>query len=282
MSDSGASSRAALLSECTANAHARWPKLVLADEQFSRYLLDRMIGTEPSAENPVLLHSADLYLACACSIGDREALQSFEALCFPELVRAVAREPKLATSLDDIKQQLREKLFVRVGGRPAKIEEFNGRSSLQTWFRVIVTRTLINLGTRGPKERPMSDDALSALPLLESDPELQYMKEHYRNAFAEAFGHATGALESRCRNLLRYSLVENLNIDQIALIHSVHRSTAARWLTEAREQLMRELKRALGEQLKMAPEEFDEVLHLIRSRIEISLERVFAGATSIP
>ena len=262
------------LATVLAKARAEWPQISLADELYLAHLAVRVDTEEPIESALSQLQVGDLYLACACSRGDPAALMEFEGRCFPELARAVKREPKLKESLDDIKQMLRERLFVQSGARSPRIDEFSGRASLRTWFRVIAARTVINLATRGPKEQATDEDELSALPLVVSDPELRYMKEVYRTAFIEAFSESVRALSPRSRNLLRYSLSQNLNIDEIALLHSVHRATAARWVADAREALLAGIRKILIERLQIEAAELDSIFHLIRSRIEISLDRV--------
>jgi RNA polymerase sigma-70 factor (ECF subfamily) len=264
----------ATLSALMATARAEWPEITLRDELFMRHLAARLADADPL--DLAKLHVADLYLACACGYGDPAALKAFEERCFPELSHAVAREPKLCASLDDIQQHVRERLFVNRGGRSPRINEFNGRASLRTWFRVIAVRTLINFGTRGAREEPLSDE-LTALPLIASDPELRYMKELYRTAFVDAFDRTVQALNPAVRNLLRYSMVDHLSIDQIALLFSVHRATAARWLADAREALLTGIRERLIERLKVDSHELDSILRLIRSRVEISIDRAFSA-----
>jgi RNA polymerase sigma-70 factor (ECF subfamily) len=139
-------------------------------------------------------------------------MRSFESAYFREVDRAVAASPALAPQLEDIKQTLRSNLFVGEpeGGGP-KLNEFAGRGSLRAWFRVVVSRRLLNLVTRGPREVLVEDDLLAANS-LGADPELAYMHRLYREAFRVAFDEACQALDARQRCLLRYSLLQSLTM----------------------------------------------------------------------
>ena len=81
--------------------------------------------------------------------------------------------------------------------------------------------------------------------------------------------------------MLRYHLIDRLNIDQIAAIHDVHRATAARWLVRIRAQLeertREELRRALG----VSGAELDSIIRLIQSQLDLSIGPHLAGDVSI-
>src|SRR5512140_3195321 len=58
-------------------ARATYPELNIEDEVFIRALADRL-GEEPSLAALTALHGDDLFLACACGLGDRAAINEFE------------------------------------------------------------------------------------------------------------------------------------------------------------------------------------------------------------
>src|SRR5215831_1336873 len=70
-----------IMSAQLASARAAWPGVRVTDQQFVAYVAARLSAerTARLAELP----AADLYLACACEHGDREALLAFERHFFP-------------------------------------------------------------------------------------------------------------------------------------------------------------------------------------------------------
>ena len=97
------------------------------------------------------------------------------------------------------------------------------------------------------------------------------MKELYRRAFREAFTAAMGTLDAREKNLLRQHFVDGLTIDEIGPLYEVHRATAARWVSRARERLLDETRREFMKRAKVGPKECESVLRLVRSRLDVTL-----------
>lgn len=51
----------------------------------------------------------------------------------------------------------------------------------------------------------------------------------------------------------------------------MHRATAARWVAAVREQLGERIREELARRLRV---DVDAIVHLVRSRVDVSLERV--------
>jgi RNA polymerase sigma-70 factor (ECF subfamily) len=108
------------------------------------------------------------------------------------------------------------------------------------------------------------------------NPELLVMKARYRDEFREAFGEAVARLAPRDRNLLRYQLLDGLTTHQIGTIYRVHRVTITRWLKKARDNLLEETRSLLIARLRVEPQEFNSIMGLIQSQLDLSLSRVLA------
>jgi len=76
--------------------------------------------------------------------------------------------------------------------------------------------------------------------------------------------------------VLRLHLLDGLNIDRIGQLHDVHRATAARWLASAREALAKDTQRILQARLQVSRSEFESLLRLVRSDLDVSLCRILA------
>ena len=73
--------------------------------------------------------------------------------------------------------------------------------------------------------------------------------------------------------MLRLRLLDGLNIDQIGGIYGVHRATVARWIASAREQVLAGTRRELENMLDISDSEFDSLVKLVQSRIDLSISQ---------
>src|SRR4051794_25639190 len=103
------------LLEIVTHAAAAYPDLRIDDEVFLRALADRL-GEEPSVADLAALHGDDLFLACACGLGDRAAINEFERRFLgPTMIGVIRRITSVPTVVAEVRQALRVKLFVREG-----------------------------------------------------------------------------------------------------------------------------------------------------------------------
>jgi RNA polymerase sigma-70 factor, ECF subfamily len=257
-------------------AIATWPGLALEPSAFVRDLSGRLLGDAPIAETLAALRGPDLYLARACAHGDAAAIEVFESAFADEIERSVEQMAGDAIRGDDFKQEFRHKLFLGKEGGSPKISEYSGRGSLRRWVRITAKRTYIDLmrvGQRMP-EVPMGDEPLVDEGAAQLDPELAYVKRRYKHEFKEAFGGALGRLSTRQRNLLRHHFVHRLRLDEIAGIYRVHRATVARWIADARKQLLEDTREALEAQLAVNSQEFQSIVRLVQGELDLTVSRL--------
>jgi RNA polymerase sigma-70 factor, ECF subfamily len=254
-------------------ARTQWPGVQISDEVFVDYVAERLPPDLDSPDAELLLRNAqDLFLACACAHGDGVALRALEDAYFADEVDAPTRRSG-AVSPEEMRQQVRAKLFV---GPSPKIASYAGRSSLRTWLRAVIGRLVIDAARARPRDVPAPTADFLDLACASDDPDRRLLKQTYRGALEEAFTVAASRLSPKDRNLLRYGLSEGLNIDQIGRIYGVHRVTAHRWLQKARATFAENIQAAMTERLKMSPSEFDSVLNLVMSQIDVTIARVFS------
>lgn len=265
-----------------AEGRAAWPDLQVPARELvefvSRQLTDGMAEAALDGLRP-----ADLYLACACAKGSPAAINAFDRDYMREVDIALARMRIGPPRLNDVKQLVRQRLFVGGGtaGAPTsagKISEYGGRGDLRRWVRSVAVRTCLNELRKGKREVLVDDDHLIAQHAVTTDdPEVEYMKRTYSNEFRAAFGDALAGLGPREQTLLRYHHVDGLNIDEIGAIYRVHRVTAFRWIEKAKEQLVKATLDTLKARLKLPASELESVLRMIRSQIHLSLVRHLGG-----
>ena len=205
--------------------------------------------------------------------------RAFERRYLTELDASLARLRLSASELDEVKQSVRTKLLVRDGEAPLRIEEYAGRGRLRGLLQVIATREALSRFRRTGRETVL-DDRRMADPAVERwDPGLELLKGRAREAFRDAFEHAVRALEARERNLLRLHLLGGVTLERLATIYGVHRATIVRWLGAAREQVLSHTRAELGRTLGIDGGELESVMNAARSRLDLSVERLF-GSTA--
>jgi RNA polymerase sigma-70 factor (ECF subfamily) len=252
---------------------AAWPRVRVEADELAQYLAAR--GEE--APDPQHLSddaAAELYLACACARGDETALARFDARFLDVVPAALAHMKLPAATVDEVRQMVREKLLVVDGDGVRKLDRYAGQGKLRGLIKVVAVRTAISVLRKTRREAPLGDDALAAIPTPEHDPELAYMKARYRSEFKIAFEVAARQLESRDRNLLRLHLLDGVTLEQIAEMYSVHRATVVRWLAKVRDKLFSNTRKHMRERLDVSPEEFESLMGLIQSRLDVSVQRM--------
>jgi RNA polymerase sigma-70 factor, ECF subfamily len=256
-------------------ARAQWPDVKLSVEEFISYLAERLADNDTEESLISKINLTDLYLACACWRLDELAISVCERDFFKSIDHRLQRLKLDVDQINEVKQRLRQKLFFPLSGRQPKICEYAGRGSLANFIQVVAIREAISFLRRQKNTLPMEEDMLGRGPNIEPNPELEYMKQHYQAEFKLAFREAIATLSPRQRNLLRQHVLDDLNIDELGALYGVHRVTAARWLTKAREQLSRSLKQILIEQLQIAPSQLGSIFNLVRSELNLSLKQFF-------
>jgi RNA polymerase sigma-70 factor (ECF subfamily) len=259
----------AICDDAASDAHGAGP----SPESFAAYVGARLAPGDDPLHALAQIHGRDLHLAAACATGGSQAIAHFEDRFDIELRTALARYRDAVVEAD-FRQILREKLFVGTDTRPPGITQYAGRGELRYWVKMTIVRALADsMRRRNVRQREVAvtEPTVDALLAPTSDPELEYLKSMYRTEFRTALSETIARLESRERNLLRYSVADGLSIDEIGVIYQVHRSTAARWLNRARDSIVEGVSERLRLRLRIEPAEFQSILRLIQSRIEINV-----------
>lgn len=250
-------------------ARAAWPGVVLRGEDFAEHLA----ACAPDAEDPAQaldeMHTADLYLACACAKGVRAAIEAFEESIMSRVPRAVARIDSDDEFIRNIMEEVRIKLLVG-DGRPPRIASYLGRGPLSSWVMVTATRAAYSAKRGKNKELPTPAEDLD-LPMIEDDPELAQLRAQVQEPFARAFRAALDSLDVRGRTILRLYLIEEVSAETIAQMYSVHRATVARWIAKARHEVFVATKKRLSNELDLDSKAFESLMAKILSGLDLSL-----------
>jgi len=216
-------------------------------------------------------HAADLYLACACLRGDERALAQFEEHFLSSLTGQLARRRALRDFDDEAMQLLRVRLLVRDGESPPRLAGYQGKGPLRVWLFTAATRLALNLKRSGSP--PQADTSVDELGAAGADPEMRYLKARYGAQVEEALCLALEALPQREANLLGLHFLEGLPSVAIARMYGVTRRAVHKWLLQARERVMNDVRTTLAGRLGLSPSELDSVIALAHSQIDVTLRR---------
>ena len=238
-----------------------WPRIAIAPESFVEHLATHV----KSADALDTIHASDLYLACGVSQRDRAALAHFEEQLMARVGDYILRVRVDREVVDEVKQKLRENLIM--GG---KIAEYSGKGALGGWLRVAAVRTALNhLRGAGP-----ATDAIGEEMSLGADPELAYVKHHAQDLFTDAFKRVLAGLDANERTILRLHYIEGLTMDQLARLYRTPRSTIARRVAEARQQILAATEALLRDERRLTASAVASVIRQARSQLEVTITRL--------
>ena len=269
----------AALSDLLAELHQRgrtaFPGIEVAPAVFATDLA-RRLGATATPEQLASLRADHVYLAVACIAGDARAVSTFETEFLVAVDSSARRLRARPEQAEEVRAELARQMFVAEPGRAAALALYSGRGDLGTYVRVIATRELVRVIAKDRREVGIDEQSFLDRISPASDPEIGYLREHYRGDVDAAIRAALGKLPSETRALLRYSVVDGWTVDRIAELYGVHRATAARRVAAARDELGKAIRVELSARLAISPDEVDSVVRLVQSRVDLSLSRLLA------
>ena len=266
----------AALRDAVEKARSAWPLVRLEPADFIACLASCSSSDADPIAALARLHHADLYVVCAAARGDHAALAAIEEL-LSEVPRHVSRIAQGSADADAIRQHVRAALL----GASSGSATYSGRGPLRGWIRVSAVRGALNQRRAEARAR-RREVALPELTRAAADPELDLMKARYRPEVTRAVEDALRALAQDRRTVLRLHYDDELTIDEIATLYAIHRSTAARWISESRTFILDETKRLLRERLRGTPSEIASILAIVKSDIWVSVSRLLSDAQLSP
>lgn len=243
-----------------ARARAERPELTIDDARLRAH-----IEAVTAPARLATAHAGDLALACGCAAGDVASLRAFEAEHGAMLAAAVRAVDPNPGAIDEVLQELRQRLFVADGEQPARIYRYAGTGPLGGWLRVAAVRLAIDLRRRGWREVAL-EDAMVHAAASDDDP----AGRHDLAVVRAALRAAIVAQPSRSRTLLRYYYGEQVGVVELGRLYRVNASTVSRWLSQARDAIFAETRRKLAEALGAAPGDVESHLGLVAD-LEVSL-----------
>lgn len=257
-------------------AHQAHPALPIDD----RALVHAIAARAPADVGPYLdrCRAAELALAQVASRGVVPGIAELERTFRATIAATCRRFAGPGQTAEDLEQILRTKLYVAEPGKTPKLADYAGQGFLENWLRVTAVRIFLDLGKRKDRAREALAAEADVLALPQpGDLALDVVKVEYRAAVAAALHEAAKQLAPGDRHLLRQHLVGGLSIDQLGAVLGIHRATAARRIGKAREELVAGTRRELAARLRLGPDELDEVIGLVMSRLDVSIGKLLAS-----
>lgn len=254
----------ATLIELFETGRRAWPGVALEREVFLARVSSASASTEASVP------AADLYLALACAFGDVRAISLFDKHYLTRVPAYLSRMGKSPSFADEVTQRLREKLLV-AGERRRAIGDYAGRGSLHQWVRAAAVRQAVDLLREERHYLGTSESFEHEAMAVTASPELACIVDRYRPHFRAAFASALEGLTTEERNLLRFHLLEGLNIAQIGALFGKSRATIGRRLIECRSKILEKTREALSAALAIPEDEVGSIMRLLQSQLDVSV-----------
>ena len=267
----------ARLARLFAIGHDRHPAFSPDPAAFAEHLARCRAPLAPG-ENDV--HAADLFLACAALRGDRAAVSTMRAQCWP-LARRYLRSFRTSdATLDEIGQELWSVLLLGRAAGPPKLESYSGKGPLAVFIGITAHRIAISRLRREDTRARAAVRAAAEVGALAHDVELMFVKREYREAFQRALTEALEQLDDRMRMILRMHVVDGLSLERIAQAYRVSQSTISRWLAGTRQSVLGQARRLLLERLPLTTGEVDSLWNTLVSQIDLHVSSLLGAPRS--
>jgi RNA polymerase sigma-70 factor, ECF subfamily len=205
-------------------------------------------------------YAGDLELARQCAAGDEQAWERFILEYRPLLYRA-------ADSLDPSGgvRDLADSLYADLYGlaepgaeRRSLFRYFQGRSSLATWLRAVLSQRYVDRLRAGARLDPLPDeDAATQRDEVRADPPDPDRVRH-AGLLRQALAGAIEELEARDRLRLGCYYAQELKLAETGRILKEHEATVSRQLARTRKLLREQVERRLRQDYRLSDAQIAE------------------------
>ena len=268
----------------------RYPTIDLSLEVFLKRVEEvvaLLLGScDPTSPHPwttafATLHHEDLFLAVACSRGDRIAWEFFADDYLPQVHRFAIQSCRGRPESEDLAQEIVTTLLASMEpGKDSKLAGYNGKGSLAGWLRVAVARAAIdhfrrfrkeilvdNWETQGNEVQVMAE---VALPSRGAEP----LDSRWGPVLSRLLAEDLKGLAPRDRLLLSLYYVHGVSLKAIGRQFDVHEATASRWLESLRQGIRKRIERELRRQHGLRDRDLDSLWRSVSDNDSFSLEKI--------
>lgn len=249
-----------------------YPELRVAPAAFARHAARALMMMTDGARVGDLV-TDDLYLPCACLLGDPAAAPAFISRYAPVIRRAVRKVCPPAAA-DEIEQQVVANLMVHGAKGAPEMASYAARAPLGRWVEVVAHR--------GALQWMRSERRKSALAVRAADEpvagrldsaEGQLSRRWHGGDFQRALEEALHRTTPRERVVLRLHFVEGVSVERIGKMLGISQSSASRWLASARQHILTEIKAIFRERLGISSAEVQSLAGALTSQIDLSISQ---------
>jgi RNA polymerase sigma-70 factor (ECF subfamily) len=257
------------LAAICARGRTAHPKLAVEDLTFAAHL--GRCGADIDPSRPADIHAEDLYLCCAALQGEALAVRTLRDRHRPVLASYLRRIDTSTAFLDEVEQRLWNVALTGAADAMPKLASYSGRGPLAAWVGIAGQRIALTMRRSEDVEKRALDRVATEAHLMTRDPEMAFVKEHLREPFQRAILQALELLDNRQRMIYTLNVVDGLNIDRIAAIYRVSRSTVTRWMARARADIVTAAQRLLRDEIRLSNDEFDSLARMLTSQLDLSV-----------
>jgi RNA polymerase sigma-70 factor len=214
------------------------------------------------------MHTRDLYLGLACAQRTDRAWDCFIANYGKYIKSLASYMSSNSDSAIELADDVTVDLFLPDTSGHSRIASYEGRSSLATWLRVIISHRAINERERICNNMDSAEDLPEIPdrePLIKIEASLRNCR--YEHIIADSFHYSCKCLTERERLILLLRYEERLRLGEIADLLGMHQSTITR-------QLMRVYKKLRDEMIKI----FSSKYHLDQAAIDECQEDILESS----
>jgi RNA polymerase sigma-70 factor len=227
-----------LAAEAYSRAYIAHGDLELQQQEFENYLVlavEKQSRLEVSTTRRVsilqTLHTTDLYLTAACAKPTEAAWRCF-VTAYRKYINDIARlvSPR-GSAGSELAANVLSNLFLADGSGKSRIASFNGRETLATWLRVIISRRAIN---QGLLKRNTFENVDGRVDIADNTSigriEAAIQGDRYENILEDCLSLASDSLTDRERLMLLLRYEEGLRVVEVASALGIHPSGVTRKL----------------------------------------------------
>lgn len=263
-----------------------WSGVELDEADFAAHLGVHWPPEQSPADYLASIHGDDLFLAAACALRKRNAVEIFEQKFMSLVPGALAHLRLDPAVVEDLQQELRTRLLVAEPNELPRIANYAGRGSLKSWLQASAVKLALNWLYRAEnRKRIDSEEGVRILDRMSQQGissefrsiESALQKNTYREVVQDALRQAFQRLTQDQRNLLRLHYLDGLRLEEIGSLLGVHKATISRRLADARAQILKMVREDLCRRLASPESVINSILTLMQSQLDESLSALLGS-----
>jgi RNA polymerase sigma-70 factor, ECF subfamily len=253
------------ISETFERCQLRYPTVRLPIEVFEARI-EEILSSEfkPTGDSEksrafAKIHCEDLFLAMACSQGDRVAWEHFADDYVPLLRHFAVQVCPNPGESEDLAQEITAKLLKDKG----RLARYNGRGSLAGWLRVAISHAAIDRFRRRSRFSSLEELQDGRFEVTQQNPEENVSEETLDSRWGPVMTSLTKAclraLSVRDRLVLSLYYLRGVSLKDIGRQFGMHEATASRRLERMRRDIRKQVESELRKRHGLRAGEIDSL-----------------------